>query len=622
MDAFCARAILAMVCCILVWGPLAFGATPPFSFLVIQWLTVLAAALWAARIWVQRPFRLLWPPICWAVLGFCLYAVARCRWVPVEFAGRQQLVHVLVYGTLFFLVLNNLNRKNSAAYVSLTLIAVGFVLAMFALYQFATHSARLWGAARPDQYLGRGSGTFVNPNHLAGFLAIITPLALAFTVVGRFSPTVKVVLAYCAVTMLAGIVISVSRGGVVAAAVSLAVFCLVLLAQRDYWRPALVTLVLLIALGVGLLSQISSLQKRFDAALYNEKGGDLRPYYWEGAWRLFARNRALGVGPGHYDIEFPSVRPPEVQQRPQFAHNDYLNTLCEWGLAGLGIIAAACGLLYGGIFKAWRGLRKAPNELGSRNSGRAAFVVGAAVGVLAVMIHCAVEFDMQIPAIALTVVTLMALLTAHWRFATERYWRNPGRVGKILLTLIVAAAAAWLSAQGLRQGREAWWLAQARSASASEERIAACAKKANQAEPMDWEADFKLGEFFWNLSLEDKPDYLDRANEALNWYAKAARLNPFDAFAPVGCGMCLDRIGRTREATPYFQRAERNDPNNSYVALEVGRHCVALGDYPAAHRWFERALDHAWSLEGWVEVLAEQRLLEQHMADPIFRAAK
>jgi hypothetical protein len=96
---------------ILAWGPLAFGGMDPPSFLVIQGATVAALALWIVRFWVQRPFRLLWPPMCWAVLAFLLYALARCRLVEVEYAGRQQLIRVLVYGALFFVALNNLNRR-------------------------------------------------------------------------------------------------------------------------------------------------------------------------------------------------------------------------------------------------------------------------------------------------------------------------------------------------------------------------------------------------------------------------------------------------------------------------------------------------------------------------------
>jgi hypothetical protein len=204
VDAFCARLILLIVLFILVWGPLDFGGMSPGGFLVIQGATVAALAVWIVRFWTQRPFRLLWPPMCWAALAFLIYAVPRCRLVEVEYAGRQQLIHALVYGAVFFVALNNLNRKNSATIVSVTLIVTGFVLAMFALFQFATHYPLIWGVRRPEMYANRGGGTFINPNHLAGFLGMIVPLALAYTVLGRFSATIKVLLAYSAVTMLAG----------------------------------------------------------------------------------------------------------------------------------------------------------------------------------------------------------------------------------------------------------------------------------------------------------------------------------------------------------------------------------------------------------------------------------
>src|SRR5580658_4562935 len=141
IDTFCARSILLLFLFVLAWGPLDFGGKFSGGFLVIQGATVAALALWMVRFWVQRPFRLLWPPMCWAVLAFLLYAVARCRVVEVEYSGRQQLVRVLVYGALFFLAINNLNRKRSALFVSLTLIVMGFVLALLAVFQFSAHYA-------------------------------------------------------------------------------------------------------------------------------------------------------------------------------------------------------------------------------------------------------------------------------------------------------------------------------------------------------------------------------------------------------------------------------------------------------------------------------------------------
>jgi O-antigen ligase/Flp pilus assembly protein TadD len=611
IDNLCARAILVIVLFILAWGPLAFGGMSSSSFLVIQGLTVAALALWIVRFWVQRPFRLLWPPMCWPVLAFLLYAVARCRLVPVEYVGRQQLIHVLVYGALFFVAINNLNRKNSANYVSLTLVAVGFVLALFAVFQFATHYPWIWGVHRLDQYMGRGGGTFINPNHLAGFLGLVIPLALAYTVMSRFSATVKVLLGYSVVTMLAGVVVSISRGGILAVALALVVFCVVLLVQRDFWKSALIILCVLTVLAVGAVSQFESVQKRFDVAFKNDKTNDDRPLYWEAAGKLFARHIPWGIGPGHFDVEFPSVRPWRVQSRPQYVHNDYLNTLCEWGVIGTALVAAACGLLYWGVVQVWRSLSRPSREVGSRFSDRTAFVVGAAVGLLAVMLHCIVEFNMQIAALAVTAVILMALLAAQARFATERYWKNPGRLGKVLLTMVAAAAIGYLSAQGMSKGTETYWLHRARTERTKADRIIAYFTKAHEAEPMDADTDYSLGDYLWQRSLEDVPNDLELVKQAQSWYAQAVQLNRFDAYAPIGCGMCLDRLGDTREASPYFAMAARNDPQNNYIDLEEGRHCIEVGDFPAAKKWLDASLK--WAATPIAD--AEARKLERFMND-------
>jgi O-antigen ligase len=616
IDQFCARAILLIVLFILAWGPLAFGGMSAWSFLVIQTLTALALAFWIVRYWVQHPFRLLWPPMCWAALAFLLYAVARCRVVPVEYVGRQQLIHALVYGTLFFIVLNNLNRKNSATYVSLTLIAVGFVLALFAVYQFATHYPLIWGAPRYEQYMSRGSGTFMNPNHLAGFLGMALPLALGYMVVSRFSATIKVLLAYSAVVMLAGVVVSVSRGGILAVAIAMIVFCAVLLLQQDFWKPALVLLCILTALAVGGASQFESVQKRFDETFKNDKSRDDRQLYWEAAWQLFQRDIPWGVGPGHFDVEFPSVRPWQVQTRPQYAHNDYLNTLCEWGVVGMAIVAAACGLLYWGVYQAWASLRRPSHEAGARFSDRTAFIVGAGVGLLAVMIHCIVEFNMQIAALAVTAVTLMALLVAQARFATERYWRNPGRIGKVVLTLVASTAIGYLSIQAWRKGAETYWLDRANTEQVSPDNAIAFATDAQQAEPMDADTAYALGAYLWRLSLRDGVIDLERVKQAMPWYSNAMQLNPFDAYAPVGCGMCLDRLGQTNAATAYFEVAARNDPQNDFIDLEEGRHSIELGDLAAARKW----INAAQKFDASPTAFEESRKLEEFMnSDPLLK---
>src|SRR5579862_9859893 len=154
-DAWCERAILAIVIFVLIWAPLALGSTRPLEFIVIQSLTAVALAFWGVRMWTQRPFRLLWPPVSWTVLAFLLYSVVRCPLVEVGYVGRQQLTHVVVYAAWFFIILNNLNRRESATIVSMTLISVGAILSFLAMYQFATHAPRILGEPRAEQYLLR-----------------------------------------------------------------------------------------------------------------------------------------------------------------------------------------------------------------------------------------------------------------------------------------------------------------------------------------------------------------------------------------------------------------------------------------------------------------------------------
>jgi O-antigen ligase len=619
LDTFCSRAIIALVLLVLAWSPLAWGGMDSVAFLVSEATILVALLLWIIRLWVQRPFRLFWPPVCWGVLLFIIYALVRCRLVVVEIGGRQELIQVLNYGAVFFLVLNNLNRRHSANFAALTLAGVGFAAAFLAIYQFVSHCPTIWGVKRMDQYLARGSGTFINPDHLAGFLEMTVPLALAYTVMSRFSATIKVLLAYGAVTMLAGIVVSLSRGGILATIIGLLLFCGLLIGQRDFRKPALAMLCAMVVLGLFALSQFESVQKRFNEAFKADKVDDVRSDYWHAAAELSKHSRIWGIGPGQFDVEFPSVRLWRTQGRPQFVHNDYLNTLCEWGMVGLALIGAVCVLLFWGVFQTWATVRKPANELGSGFSDRNAFTLGASVGLATLMLHCIVEFNMHIFAVAFTAVTLMALLAAQARFATERYWLNPGRIGKIILTIVILAGVAYLGGQGLRKGRQAYWLAKARSAQAQPDKVMAFAVNAHEAEPMDWLADYRTGEYLWSLSLMEAPDYIERARQALTWYSRAAELNPFDAYAPLACGMCLDRIGGAPEAaTGYFLLAVHNDPHNTLVAMETGRHCIEMGEFAAAKKWI---LNGAAMWAGIDIVDAEMDKLYHLMSDPIYLAA-
>src|SRR5207244_8975711 len=106
-------------------------------------------------------------------------------------------------------------------------------ISLYALYQFTTGSERVWHFIRPAGYQGRGSGTYICPNHLAGFLEMLLPLGLAYTLTGRLGHLLRVFLGYASLVILAGIGVTLSRGGWLAAGVALLVFCGLLIREKQ-----------------------------------------------------------------------------------------------------------------------------------------------------------------------------------------------------------------------------------------------------------------------------------------------------------------------------------------------------------------------------------------------------
>lgn len=611
LDQWCERGILALVLGILVFSPLAFGAARLQEFLLVQSLTVGVLGLWLARLWLNARPKLLWPPICWAVLAFVGYAIGRYLTCDVEYVGRQELLRILVYAALFFAILNNLHRQESTQIISFTLIFLAMAISFYAVYQFMTGSDRVWFFQAG--YKGRGSGTFISPNHLAGFLEMLLPLALACTLVGREKPLMKIFLGYAALVMLVGIAATASRGGWVATVIALAFLCGSLLSHRTYRLPALVLLIVLIGSGVFITTRSTFFKTRFNRAL-GPNNLDLNTRYdmWNAAARMWRDHFWVGAGPGHYDLLWSAYRPASVQLRAERAHNDYLNTLADWGVIGAALVAAALSALGVGIVKVWRNVRRGESDFNSNLSNKFAFVLGVTAGLVALLTHSLVDFNLQIPANAILAVSLMALLSSHWRFATERYWFSAGVAIKCGISLLLVAAAGYLGQQDVQLARERIWLHRADGVAANSNDQAALLEQAYAVEPRNFDTAYDLGELYRKQSFDGEGDYESRAQKAIAWYQRGITNNPLNGYNYMRWGMVVDFLGDHAAAEPLFLKADELDPNGYFTTAHVGKHYVDAGEYAAARPWLERSLLlHRTNEIAAVNLqLANQRLLE------------
>jgi O-antigen ligase len=602
LDKFCERGILGLVLTILVFGPLAMGAVDAPAFLVIQALTIGVMLLWVLRLWASPKPQLLWPPVCWVVLAFTIYAVARYLTADIEYVARQEMIQVLVFAFLFFSVVNNLYRQESAQIIGFTLVFLAMAISAWAVCQFFTHSNRVWHFTSP--YPGRASGTYISPNNLAGFLEMLLPLAAAYVLAGRLKPVTRIFLGYAGLVMAAGLAVTFSRGGWLAAAIGLIAVLGVLLGHRSHRIPALLLLVVFIAGGacftnIYLAKTLNYISRVEGTVSSGRVDFNTRRDMWTAAERMWLDHFWWGVGPAHYDYRFREYRPERLQERPDRAHNDYLNLLADWGAAGGLIVLAGMAAFAAGLWETRKHVHRAERDLSGRGgrggSNRFAFFLGASAGLLALTVHSVFDFNLHIPANAILGVTLLALLTSNLRFATERYWANARLPVRMLATVALATGVAYLGWQGWRRGAENYWQARAKPPALLVLDRAALLEKAFAAEPGNFETAYNIGEAYRIQSFEGGSDFSAQAETAMRWYARARQLNPHDGYNDLRTGMCLDWLDRHAEAGPFYSRAESLDPNGYFTVANIGWHYVQTGDYLAAHEWLERSLRLEWN---------------------------
>jgi O-antigen ligase len=617
LDGWCERMVLGFVLAILVFAPLAMGAVDAWAFLVVQGLTIGVMLVWALRLWISPKPQLLWPPICWVVVVFAIYAVVRYLTADIEYVARQEMIQVLMYAFLFFAMVNNLYRQESAQIVSFTLIFLAMAISSYAVAQLLAHSNHVWNFISP--YPGRASGTYISPNNLAGLLEMLLPLAVAYLLAGRMNVVVRILLGYAVLVMAAGLAVTFSRGGWVATTVGLLALLGILAGHRNHRGRALLLLVVLLGGGTILVTNylsktVSYMERVGKSGSGPELNLNVRFDVWSAAERMWLDHLWWGVGPAHFDYRFPEYRPVSTQMRPDRAHNDYLNLLADWGAAGGIIVLAGVAVFVAGLAKTWRHVRRSENDFGSGQSNRFAFFLGASVGLLALAVHSAVDFNLHIPANALVGLMLLALLSSNLRFATERYWLTLRLPVKILMIVILAGGVAYLTGQEWRRGHEAAWLSRAAQFPDyfSPERTAAL-KEAFAAEPMNFETACNIGEMYRAESFNGGQNNEADAKEAMKWFERSRNLDRYDSYSYLRYGMCLDWLGRHNEAEKYFLQAETLDPNGYYSVAIIGWHYVQTADYAAARPWFERSLrleGNGNDLASTYLDLVEQKLIE------------
>jgi O-antigen ligase len=549
----------------LAWTTLCLGGYRAETMVVTAWavfgLAALGGGLWFCQ---PRPFK----RVALLPAPFLLFALASVLWLaPAKWLAWREWLLWMQMWLVFGLTLHFGRSRGQTGVLVGTLALLGLAGAGLAAYQrFVDPEWMMLGRTQAEQFIGRSAGMFGIPNSLAGLLELMLPLCLVLLGSRAVPWAGRLVCGWLAAAFLFAVVLTGSRGGWISLASALALWPLLI---GGDWRKKLggvAAVLALVAGGVAALFQGSDYARERIQPFLSGQFETSRPIIWRVGAQIWREHPWLGSGAGSYNVVFESKRPRGFLNEPQWTHNDYLNTLSDYGLVGFALWAAA-GAAW--LWLGWRAVRRARRAPASGLFGRWRWKFGLWLGLVAFALHLGVDFHTKLPALAFAAAVAAALLLRDEEEGSSvlppaaRGWGVVAALGA--LALAGAVAAPLYRAEALREE----WRRRIDKLAAGQGTLDAVVpsaqidfQRAVQLDPANAQAWADLSyaiALSWHVAGKPDPAAIGRRAEAAA--NRALALCPVIAEYWVRQAVALDLQRRTAEAEQAFRRALALGPN-------------------------------------------------------------
>jgi len=319
------------------------------------------------------------------------------------FQTRWGLLQLVSFVAAFYMASQLYRHGPERRVVVYSLAMLGVALALFGVYQKARFGNVLYGRFQVPS--GNPYGPFVNHNHFAGFVEACGLLSLG-TALGtaRRNPALGLLLGGASGLMGISLVLSHSRGGLIAAGVGVVVLAVLLRREEGRGRQWIAGGALAVALFLAAFAP-ASLSERLSTLGNPQQDSSIqfRLDLWSDSTGLFADSPIVGTGLGTYASVIPGYRTGNDETRAEFAESDWVQLACETGLLGL-FLSIAFLVSVGRL-----GLRAIVHETSNRNRG---ILLGALAACAALLVHGLYDFNLHIPSNALLFAILLGLLAS------------------------------------------------------------------------------------------------------------------------------------------------------------------------------------------------------------------
>lgn len=435
------------LCLALILTTLAFGAVDYWTLATFQASAAFIVICWAVDAWRTGVLRLSSNPLLFPLLGLILLGFLQVlpfgsagdaggaltgevsRTLSLDpYATRLVLIQLSALFIYFAALLAYMDSPGRLRTMVRTIIIFGFVLAFIAVIQALISPTRIYGLREPR--LAVPFGPFVNRHNFAAYMEMTLALPLGMMFSGAVESEKRLLYLTAIALMGVALLMSGSRGGMISLVAM--IFFLVALSgfsskidgmtsETAARTRAVVlrvglgfTLLLALVLGVALIGGESSVSRFVDTVNASDPTTG-RTQIWRTTLNIIKAHPITGAGLGAYGVAYTPFDPRNGTNRPEQAHNDYLQVLAD-----AGIIGAACGLFFiAALFRLGLRRRRSPDLF------RRGVATGALAGCFAALVHSFFDFTLHTTSNALLFLTLAGLATAGPR--VERIVRRRRR---------------------------------------------------------------------------------------------------------------------------------------------------------------------------------------------------
>lgn len=509
--------------------------------------------------------------------AYCIAAIFFYFFSPNRALSFPELKRILFFGAAFWLASDLIvsDGKNRLAF--LWCFAVGTLWA--AAYGVLQRYGGVWMLSVPK--MTRVFSTFGNPIFFGVYLTMSLPVLVAVAATARFPSPLRTIASAAVILSVSALYFTGTRASWLAIAIAGALY--VALSDSSARRKIAILATAAAVAAVFLWATRDVWARQQAHALI-----------WRDTLRMWTARPVFGVGQGLFHVNFPDYASaellaiwPQSEAIINDAHNEFLQTLAETGIAGFSFLA----WLLTAFFAA------ALSEIRSRRKDDGALALGIFVAVSAALVQNFFSVDMRFAVSGIYLFALMGIaLSPTEKLSLEI---KPPALRAVLVALVAALAyfaGARVSAPYLATRREAakpdFFDERVLGAAATISELAALVERhpdnASVREKLGWvyakEKNFAAAVENYEKAIELAPErpgpynnigniyfLTNRLDDAVKYYEKSIEVEPDQIDSRINLALAHYYRGRLGPAAAELKEVLKREPSNSKAAILMKR---------------------------------------------------